>query len=112
MNISSLSGQNGNKGQANYSASKAGVIALTKTCSMEFASRNIRVNAVAPGFIQTEMVEKMPDKIKNNIESIISMKRMGLPEEVADGVTFLCSDMASYITGHVLEINGGGLIPK
>ena len=112
VNVSSLSGQTGNAGQTNYSASKAGVIGFTKSCSMELSSRNIRVNAVAPGFIKTEMVDKMPEKIKSNLENIICMKRMGLPLEVANGVIFLCSDMASYITGHTLDINGGGLIPR
>jgi 3-oxoacyl-[acyl-carrier protein] reductase len=105
VNISSLAGQTGNAGQINYAASKAGVIAMTKTLAMEVGKRNIRVNCVCPGLIETEMLEGIPflDKIVERIP----MARLGKPEEVAGAVAFLCSEDASYITGASLSINGG-----
>jgi len=104
VNIASTSGQMGQAGQINYSASKAGLIGATKALSREVSSRNITVNAVAPGFIETEMVEKLP---MEEIAKTIPMKRAGTPQEVAYAVTFLCSHRASYITGQVLGVNGG-----
>ena len=107
INIASVSGLMGNPGQANYSASKAGVIGLTRTVAMELAGRNITVNAVAPGFIQTEMTAKLGDDIVNAIVDRIPLKRLGQPRDVADAVLFLASEAASYITGHVLTVDGG-----
>jgi len=104
VNITSTSGQMGQAGQINYSASKAGLIGATKALSREVSSRNITVNAVSPGFIETEMVEHLP---LEEIVKTIPMKRAGTPQEVASAVTFLCSDQASYITGQVLGVNGG-----
>ena len=105
VNVSSLSGQTGNAGQINYSASKAALIAMTKTLALEVGPRGIRVNAVAPGLIETEMLEGVP-----NLEAFkerIPLRRLGRPEEVASAVAFLLSSEASYITGHTLSINGG-----
>ena len=107
INISSVVGVSGNAGQANYAASKAGLIGLTKSLAQEVASRNITVNAVAPGYIQTAMTGVLEDKVKQKIEETIPLRRIGLPQEVAHGVRFLASDKAAYITGHVLHINGG-----
>ena len=107
VNIASIVGLMGNAGQANYSASKAGMIGLTKTVAREFASRNITSNAVAPGFIDTAMTQAMPDAARAALISQIPLSRLGTPDDVADGVVFLASDAASYITGHVLSINGG-----
>ena len=107
INISSVVGVSGNAGQANYAASKAGLIGLTKSLAQEVASRNITVNAVAPGYIQTAMTGVLEDKVKQKIEESIPLRRIGLPQEVAHGVRFLASDKAAYITGHVLHINGG-----
>ncbi len=104
VNITSTSGQTGVPGQVNYSASKAGLIGATKALAKEIASRNITVNAVAPGFIETQMLEKLP---MEEIVKTIPMKRAGLPGEVAAAVLFLCSRKASYITGQVLGVNGG-----
>jgi len=104
VNITSTSGQMGQAGQINYSASKAGLIGATKALSREVSSRNITVNAVSPGFIETEMVANLP---LEEIVKAIPMKRAGTPQEVASAVTFLCSDQASYITGQVLGVNGG-----
>lgn len=105
VNMSSLSGQTGNPGQINYAASKAGLIAMTKTLAMEVGSRGIRVNAVAPGLIETEMIQHIPGL--EEYKTRIPLKRFGQPEEVAGAVAFLCSDDASYITGHTLSVNGG-----
>lgn len=107
INISSIVGITGNPGQANYAASKAGVIALTKTLAQEYGSRNITVNAIAPGFIETEMTEKLSDEIKNNVLQRTSLKRFGKVEEVAALVEFLSSKNANYITGQVISIDGG-----
>ncbi len=107
VNIASIVGLTGNPGQANYSASKAGLIGFTKTVAREFAARGITCNAVAPGFIDTAMTQAMPERARNALTSHIPMARLGTPEDVAEGVAFLASDAASYITGHVLSINGG-----
>ncbi len=107
INISSIVGLTGNVGQANYAASKAGIIAMSKSIAKEVASRNITVNCVAPGFIVTKMTEVLTKEQKKKILDNIPMKKMGTVEEVAAGVLFLASDEAKYITGHVLNINGG-----
>jgi 3-oxoacyl-[acyl-carrier protein] reductase len=100
----------GNAGQANYSASKAGVIALTKSTAKEYGARNIQVNAVAPGFIETEMTAKLPQSVRDNFMLVIPAKRPGKPEDVANVVAFLCSSDADYVTGQVLNIDGGMLM--
>jgi len=107
VNIASIVGEMGNAGQANYSASKAGVIALTKTVAREFATRNITCNAVAPGFIDTAMTQALSEKVKEELAKQIPMGRLGTPEDVAEGVLFLVSETTGYITGQVLNINGG-----
>ncbi|MGE5473102.1 MAG: 3-oxoacyl-[acyl-carrier-protein] reductase [Ignavibacteriales bacterium] len=107
INMSSISGITGAAGQTNYSASKAGVIGFTKAAAREFASRGITVNAIAPGFIQSRMTDKLPEQIKEEYLSNIPLKRFGTPEEVADLVGFLASDKANYITGQVIHIDGG-----
>lgn len=107
INISSVVGIMGNIGQANYAAAKAGVIGLTKACAKEMAARNIRVNAVAPGFIETAMTDGIPEKIRESMIASIPMGRMGQPEDIARAVCFLASDDASYITGQVLVVDGG-----
>ncbi|MBD5136494.1 MAG: 3-oxoacyl-[acyl-carrier-protein] reductase [Lachnospiraceae bacterium] len=107
VNISSVVGVTGNAGQANYAASKAGIIGLTKSAARELASRNVTVNAVAPGFIQTEMTDKLPENVKEQMQSQIPLKRLGTTEDIAAAVSFLVSEDASYITGQVIEVNGG-----
>ena len=107
VNISSVVGESGNAGQANYVASKAGVIGLTKALAQEMASRNVTVNAVAPGFIETDMTAVLKDELRAAVLGNIPLKRFGTPEDVAAAVAFLCSDGAGYITGHVLDVNGG-----
>lgn len=107
INISSVSGVAGNAGQANYSASKAGIIGLTKSAAKELASRNITVNAIAPGFIQTEMTDVLSDEVKEQTKAGIPLGRFGEPEDVAKAAVFLASDMADYITGQVLMVDGG-----
>ena len=107
VNIASVSGVVGNAGQANYSAAKAGMIGLTKAVAKELSSRGINVNAVAPGFIETDMTAALSDDVKKVAEQSIPFGRMGKPEEIADAVVFLASDKASYITGQVLCVDGG-----
>jgi 3-oxoacyl-[acyl-carrier protein] reductase len=107
INISSVVAQAGNPGQANYVSSKAGLIGLTKAIAQEMASRNITVNAVAPGFIDTDMTQALSPEVKERILNSIPLKRMGTPEDVAAAVRFLAGEEAGYITGHVLNVNGG-----
>ncbi len=107
VNIASVVGEMGNAGQANYSASKAGLIGFTKSIAKEVASRNIRVNAVAPGFVVTPMTEKLPEKVKEEYFKAIPLGRFSTPQEIASVVAFLLSDDASYITGEVIRVNGG-----
>ena len=108
VNVSSVVGEEGNAGQANYSASKGGLIALTKSCAREFASRNILVNAIAPGFIRTRLTDAIPQAEKDLLAKKIAVGRLGEPIDIANSILFLASDEASYITGHVLNVNGGG----
>ena len=107
INISSIIGMIGNKGQANYAASKAGLIALTKSVAKELGSRNILVNAVAPGFIETEMTAAMTPEAREGLGKQIALERLGTPQDVAAAVVFLASDLATYITGQVLVVDGG-----
>jgi len=107
VNLSSVVAESGNAGQANYVASKAGVIGLTKALAQELASRSITVNAVAPGFIETDMTAVLKDEVKTAVLGTIPLKRFGQAEDVAAAVRFLCSEEAGYITGHVLDVNGG-----
>ena len=107
INISSVSGVMGNAGQANYSASKAGVIGLTKSVARELASRGITCNAVAPGFIETEMTDVLPEDVKENLLASIPLKRMGQTKDIAETVAFLASDKAAYITGQTISVDGG-----
>ncbi len=107
VNMASVSGLVGNPGQANYSASKAGVVGFTRTVARELARKNVRCNAVAPGFIDTDMTQVLPEKAKEMALAAIPMKRMGAAADVASAVCFLASDEASYVTGHVLPVDGG-----
>jgi len=107
VNIASVVGEMGNAGQANYSASKAGVIGLTKTIAREYAQRGINVNAIAPGYIETPMTDALPEKAKDELKKLIPMERLGKPEDVAEAVLFLVCEESSYITGQVLNVNGG-----
>ena len=107
INLTSIVGESGNAGQAAYSASKAGLIGLTKSVAKELASRNIRVNAVSPGFIGTDMTAGINDEMRKKMLENIPLARLGTPEEVANAVVFLASDSAAYITGEVLKVNGG-----
>ena len=107
INISSVSGILGNAGQANYSASKAGVIGLTKAVARELASRGINVNAVAPGFVETDMTDALSDSVKENLKSQIPLGKIGHPQDIAKAVAFLASPDANYITGQVLSVDGG-----
>ena len=111
VNIASIIGLMGNAGQANYAASKGGLIAFTKSCAREFAGRNIRVNAIAPGFIQSKMTDVLPEDVKAKMLEAIPMKSLGQPSDVAKAVAFLAGDNAAYITGQVLSVNGGMLMP-
>lgn len=110
INISSVVGVSGNAGQTNYAASKAGIIGFTKSLAKEVASRNILVNAVAPGFIETGMTDVLKDEIKQDIEKNIPLKRIGTPQDVANVVKFLASEDSSYITGQVINVDGGMLM--
>lgn len=107
INVASVAGLYGNPGQINYSASKAAIIGMTKTIAKELGSREINVNAVAPGFIKTPMTDKLTEEQKNAMLNLIAMKRYGLPEEIAGVVSFLASKDSSYVTGQVIEISGG-----
>ncbi len=107
INLSSIIGETGNGGQTAYAASKAGLLGLTKALAKELASRNIRVNAVTPGFISTDMTAHIPDEMKSKMLEVIPLARLGAPEEVAKAVAFLASADAAYITGEVLKVNGG-----
>src|SRR6202790_890103 len=107
INITSVVAQSGNAGQANYVAAKAGLIGLTKAIAIEIASRNITVNAVAPGFIETPMTDVLSDAVKEELKKRIPLGRMGSPRDVTSAIIFLASDEAAYITGHILNVNGG-----
>ena len=107
INITSVVGQMGNAGQINYSASKAGVIGMTKTSAKELGSRGIKVNAIAPGFIVSEMTDKMTDQAKDSLVALIPAKKLGQPSDVANAAVFLASDKADYITGQVINVDGG-----
>jgi 3-oxoacyl-[acyl-carrier protein] reductase len=110
INVTSIVGLTGNKGQANYAASKAGLIGLTKSVAKEYASRNILVNCVAPGFVETDMTGGLPVEARASLLQQIALGRLGRPEDVAGAVLFLASDMAAYITGQVLVVDGGMVI--
>lgn len=107
INMSSVVGVNGNAGQSNYSASKAGMIGFTKSMAQELGSRNVRCNAIAPGFIETEMTHKLPEEVRNQWISGIPLRRSGKPEDVADVAVFLASDLSAYVTGQVISVCGG-----
>ncbi|WP_425448959.1 3-oxoacyl-[acyl-carrier-protein] reductase [Dethiothermospora halolimnae] len=107
INIASVVGISGNAGQCNYSASKAGIIGFTKSLAKEVAKKNVRVNAVAPGFIKTDMTDELPDKVKDEYINSIPLNRLGTPEDVANTVAFLASDLSEYLTGQVLTVDGG-----
>jgi 3-oxoacyl-[acyl-carrier protein] reductase len=110
VNIGSIVGLTGNKGQANYAASKAGLIGLTKSVAKEYASRNILVNCIAPGFIETDMTDALPAEARATLLEEIALGRLGRPDDVAGAVLFLVSDLAAYITGQVLVVDGGMVI--
>jgi len=107
LNVSSVVGITGNGGQTNYSASKAGIIGFTKSLAREVASRNLRVNAIAPGFIETSMTDKIPEDFKQKLKESIPLGRVGSAEEAANAALFLCSPLSSYVTGVVLQVDGG-----
>ncbi|KAF1762169.1 hypothetical protein GCK72_010431 [Caenorhabditis remanei] len=107
VNVSSIVGKIGNFGQTNYSATKAGVIGFTKSAARELATKNVRVNAILPGFIRTPMTEAMPPKVLEAMISMVPQRRLGEPEEIANAVLFLASDMSSYVTGTTIEVTGG-----
>ena len=107
VNITSIVGHTGNIGQANYSASKAGVVAMSKSLAIEYAKKNISVNCVSPGFIQTKMTENISEEMKNTLLSRIPMNKLGTADDVSNTVAFLCSESSSYITGETIHVNGG-----
>ena len=107
VNITSIVGHTGNIGQANYSASKAGVVAMSKSLAIEYAKKNISVNCVSPGFIQTKMTEQISEEMKNTLLSRIPMNKLGTADDVSNTVAFLCSESSSYITGETIHVNGG-----
>lgn len=107
INIASVVGESGNAGQANYSASKAGLIGLTKTIAQEMGSRGVTVNAVAPGYVETDMTRGLPQELKEKMLAAIPLRRIGQPDDIAAAVKFFASEDAAYITGHVLNVNGG-----
>jgi len=107
INMTSVVGIHGNGGQANYAASKAGLIGITKSMANEAASRGVRVNAIAPGYIETDMTAVLPDEIKQKMVDVIPLKRTGMPQDIADATLFFASDASSYITGQVLSVDGG-----
>ena len=107
INITSVVGHTGNLGQANYTASKAGIIAMSKSLAIEYAKKNININCISPGFIKTEMTNKLEDKFKEAIISKIPSARLGEPDDIANAVLFLCSNQSSYINGETLHVNGG-----
>jgi len=107
VNITSVVGHTGNLGQANYTASKAGIVAMSKSLAIEYAKKNINVNCISPGFIKTAMTEKIDEKFKETIISKIPSARLGEPDDIANAVSFLCSDQSSYINGETLHVNGG-----
>jgi 3-oxoacyl-[acyl-carrier protein] reductase len=110
INISSIVGQTGNVGQSNYASSKAGLIAMSKSLALEVAGRGININCIAPGYIDTPMTGVLSDKIKEAVLAKIPLKRIGLPQDIANATVFLASDYSSYITGHTLNVNGGMLM--
>ena len=107
LNISSVVGHTGNIGQANYAASKAGIIAMSKSLAIEYGKKNIKVNSISPGFIKSEMTDKLNDEHKDSLMSRISLGRFGEPTDIANTVVFLCSDLSDYITGETIHVNGG-----
>jgi len=107
INVTSVSGMMGNAGQANYAAAKAGMIGLTKTTAKELASRGITCNAIAPGFVETDMAKKLGEDVLENARKAIPLARLGRPEDIADTALFLASDSAAYITGEVIKVDGG-----
>ena len=107
VNITSVVGHTGNLGQSNYTASKAGIVAMSKSLAIEYAKKNINVNCISPGFIKTAMTDKIEEKFKENIISKIPSARLGEPDDIANAVSFLCSDQSSYINGETLHVNGG-----
>ena len=110
INISSVVGYSGNAGQANYAASKSGISGFTKSLAQEVGSRGVTVNCIAPGFIDTEMTQSLPDDHKNQLLSKIPLGKLGTPEDIANAVSFLVSDKANYITGETIHVNGGMLM--
>ena len=107
INITSIVGHTGNIGQANYAASKAGLIGMSKSLALEYGKKNIKINCVSPGFIKSEMTEKISDNFKKVLQDKISLERFGLPEDVANAVLFLSSNLSDYITGETIHVNGG-----
>ena len=107
INITSIVGHTGNVGQSNYAASKAGLIGMSKSLALEYGKKNIKINCVSPGFIKSNMTDKINDNFKQSLQDKISLNRFGLPEDVANAVVFLSSDLSDYITGETIHVNGG-----